>query len=107
MLREAIINSGIPIKRVAESVNRSRRWLYMQFEKRDVDLDTLLEIGKVIHFDFSREIPELHVARTGPKDVRDRSDFEYPDHSAEFWKNKYLNLLEEYSALLKKRNPST
>jgi transcriptional regulator with XRE-family HTH domain len=101
LLKSAIKQSGIPVSRVAEAIGKSRRWLYLQFEKRDVALDMLLRIGKFIHYDFSAEIPELTTKQPYSKNIHD-SLTPYPDQDAAFWKDKYLRLLEEYSTLLKK-----
>jgi hypothetical protein len=102
ILEKAIKQSGIPVTRIAKAINKSRRWLYNMFEKSDVPLDKLLEIEKVILYDFSSEIPEF---RNKIKDKRTsmKEDEEevFGAGSTEFWKDKYLKLLEEYSHLLK------
>lgn len=102
ILLKAIRQSGIPVTRIVKTMNKSRRWLYNMFEKSDVPLDTLFEIEKIISYDFSSEIPEI---RNKIKEKRmslneDEEDI-FGNNSAEFWKNKYLKLLEEYSELLK------
>jgi len=72
------------------------------FEKSDVPLDTLFEVEKIISYDFSSEIPEIR-NRIKEKRMTLREDEEdvFGGGSAEYWKNKYLKLLEEYSELLK------
>jgi hypothetical protein len=51
----------------------------------------VLQIGKIIHHDFSSEIKELKNAVLLQNEESD----------VDFWKNKYLKLLEEYTDLLK------
>jgi hypothetical protein len=101
ILKAAIKQSGIPVTRVAAGVGKSRRWVYMQFFNPEVAIDALLQIGKFIHHDFSKEIPELKHNNSISKLIREQ-DAPYPQTDAEFWKNKYLRLLEEYTAHLKK-----
>jgi predicted transcriptional regulator len=101
LLKTAIIRSGISITRVAEAIGRSRRWLYLQFDKSDVPIDTLLRIGKFIRHDFSPEIPELSFKQGRFQQINDAGQ-PYPENDPEYWKDKYLRLLEEYTALLKK-----
>ena len=103
ILLKAIRQSGIPITRIVKSMNKSRRWLYNMFEKSDVPLDTLFEVERIISYDFSSEIPEIR-NRIKDKRMALREDEEdvFGGGSAEYWKNKYLKLLEEYSELLKK-----
>ncbi len=103
ILLKAIRQSGIPITRIVKSMNKSRRWLYNMFEKSDVPLDTLFEIEKIISYDFSSEIPELkNKIKEKRMSLREDEEDIFGNNSAEYWKNKYLKLLEEYSELLKK-----
>jgi hypothetical protein len=52
----------------------------------------------IIHHDFSNDIKEL---KNNSKAVNDPKNL-YSNDEVEFWKNKYLTLLEEYTELLKK-----
>ena len=40
-------------------MRKSRRWLYLLFENPLVSIDTVLEIGLILYFDFSNEIEIL------------------------------------------------
>ena len=74
--------------------------MYLLFENTNVSLDVILQIGEVIHYDFSQEIKELKPTsqivndNLSPYGSATQKDVEY-------WKNKYLSLLEEYNQLLK------
>ena len=65
---------------------------------------TIFEIGKIIHYDFSDELVELKKYGNAISHEKEAEE-KLPDNSAEFWKNKCLNLLEKYNALLE--NTST
>lgn len=101
IIQKAVYNSGYTITEIAKSLGKSRRWMYMMFDNSNVSLDIVLKIGKIIHHDFSEEIKEFSTfLRTS---TLPQSSFVKDEPSAEYWKDKYLQLLEEYNALLKKQ----
>ena len=59
IIKNAIYQSGYSITKLAERLGKSRRWMYLLFENTNVSLDVILQIGEVIHYDFSQEIKEL------------------------------------------------
>lgn len=103
IIEKAVRESGYSITKLAQLLGKSRRWVYLLFEKPNAPNHYIEEIGKIINYDFSGEISGL-----SPYDQRSgQHNVEEPDHvtyqaQVEFWKNKYLQLLEEYNALLKK-----
>ncbi len=105
ILEAAVRKSGIPLTRIVEKLGKSRKWIYNQFEISDVPLDIILDIGKVIHHDFSREIDELNLS-VWKKSLSavDEDEKTYEGNEALYWKNKYLALLEEFNEYLKKHS---
>ena len=91
IIKEAVYKSGYPITELAKRLDKSRRWIYIMFENNNISLDVVLQIGKIIHHDFSDEIRELKNSVIATEE----------ETSAEYWKNKYLKLLEEHTELLK------
>lgn len=79
-------------------MGKSRRWIYNVFEMPDLSLDLVLEFGKILHYDFSDEIPQIANRTTILNDM----EVPYGVNKAEYWKTKYYSLLEEYNELLKK-----
>ena len=79
-------------------MGKSRRWVYLLFENTTVSIEIMLQIGKIIHYDVSEELntPSANLFTVNEPPSLYISDDEY-------WKNKYLNLLEEYNNLLKKK----
>lgn len=100
IIRKAVYNSGYTITEIAKSIGKSRKWMYLMFENSNVSLDIVLQIGKIIHYDFTDEIKEFSPSQKIIEKSSLNSKKENPD--AEYWKNKYLMLLEEYNELLKK-----
>jgi len=94
IIKEAVYKSGFPITELAKRMGKSRRWVYLLFENPTVSIDTILQIGTLIHYDFANEIETIK-----PLVVQD-SDLTYTKEE-DYWKNKYLKLLEEYNELLK------
>ncbi len=90
--------SGIPLTKIVKQLGKSRKWIYNAFENRQLSIDYILEIGNAIHYDLTNEIKELS---SNTKLVSEPKPT-YQD--SEYWKNKYLNLLEEYKILLEKLN---
>ncbi|TRX11637.1 hypothetical protein [Flavobacterium gawalongense] len=99
IIRKAVYNSGYTITEIAKCIGKSRKWMYLMFENSNVSLDIVLQIGKIIHYDFTDEIkefsPSQRVIEKSPLDSKKENS------DAEYWKNKYLKLLEEYNDLLK------
>jgi predicted transcriptional regulator len=95
IIKEAVYKSGYPITELAKRMKKSRRWVYLLFENPMVSIDIVLEIGTIIHFDFSNDIEIFNIPVSNKVSL---------DHHKEdnYWKNKYLKLLEEYNELLKK-----
>lgn len=99
IIKEAIYISGYPITELAKRLGKSRRWMYLMFENSNVSLDIVLQIGKIIHHDFTEEIKEFNPYQNAINEPV--ADYQKDESQAEYWKNKYLKLLEEYNEILK------
>ena len=101
IIKAAIYRSGIPITELAKRLGKSRRWMYLMFENNSVSLDIVLQIGKIIHHDFSEDFKEFSPSQkllNEPPTV-----YQQAESDSNYWKDKYLKLLEEYNALLKQQ----
>lgn len=97
IIKKAIYKSGISITALAYKLGKSRRWVYQMFDNCNVSLDMVIKIGNLIHHDFSTEIDELKI-------IIDNNNISENDKNVDYWKNKYLKLLEEYNEQLKKES---
>jgi hypothetical protein len=89
---QAVRASGHNLSKLAIRLGKSRKCLYDAFDNPTLSLDYIFEIGKVIHYDFSNDLPEFR--RTYTQDAI--GDLvEEPS-----WKTKYITLLEEHQRLL-------
>lgn len=108
LVEKAIRQSGYSITRVAAELGKSRRWMYYVFENRDLNMDLILEIGQIIHYDFSKDFREF---KLNQKNLIEDMFKEYPRRigdqkkEIEHWKNKYLEILEKYNKLLTASSP--
>jgi predicted transcriptional regulator len=100
IVEKAVRQSGLPLTRLTKQLGKSRRWIYHAFENPALSIDTVLEIGKIIHYDFSDEIDELKRYAAVLHDSSRPQYYPNEENSVEYWKNKYLHLLEKYNALL-------
>jgi predicted transcriptional regulator len=101
ILKEAIYKSGVPITELAKRMGKSRRWMYLMFENSNVSLDIVLQVGRLIHHDFTDEIKEINAASIVINEPP--TAYEKEASNADYWKDKYLKLLEEYNLLLKQK----
>ena len=72
-------------------MHKSRQYLYNLFENPNVQLDILIEIGSIIYYDFSKDIQELKAINNKSVEI---------DNSVNYWKDRYLDILEKYNLLL-------
>lgn len=99
IIKKAIYKSGYPITELSKRLGKSRRWMYIMFENNNVSLDIVLQIGKIIHYNFTEEIKEFNPSQNTINELV--GDYQKNESEAEYWKDKYLKLLEEYNELLK------
>lgn len=100
IVEKVVRSSGIPLARVATRMGKSRRWIYNAFETADLSLDYVIKFGKILHHDFSAEIPQI----ASHKSSFGEDPLIYGENTVGYWKEKYYNLLEEYNALLKENS---
>ena len=91
ILEQAIRGSNMSLSMISKKLHKSRQYLYNLFDNPNIQTDTLLEIGNIIHYDFSKEIQELNRINNQSIEV---------DNSVNYWKDRYLELLEKYNQLL-------
>lgn len=97
IIEKAIRNSGIPLTSIARKIGKSRQWLYLLFQNPSVSLNVVVQIGKIIYYDFSAEIKELAKGNVNFKELNETLSQE-----EQTWKEKYYQLMEEHLELLKK-----
>ena len=89
VLKKAVYDSGFKISEIAKKIGRSRRFIYIMFDKEDMPYHYMTKIGEVINHDFFAETKSDH------------NNIPHLYQKEGYWKDKYLNLLEEHNELLK------
>ena len=104
IIKQAVNESGLPVTQVAKSLGVTRKTIYNIFERIDVDNDTILKIGSIIHYDFSEKFPKLkRLNKTEePQEDYNAKVITELKEEVDLWKGKYIALLEDYNKLLKK-----
>lgn len=85
--KKRVKESGVHAVVIHKALNVSRSSLYRFYELANLDLDTILKIGKVIRYDFSKDFPEL-------RNISAEENLSY--------KIKYFALLEKHLEVLEK-----
>ena len=100
LLEDAVRASEWSITALAQKLNLSRKTIYNYFENPDLEDYIVKRFEHVLHVyivsesesaGFINERAETYVSKGH-------------ESSSQFWKDKYLDLLEKYSALLEQHN---
>ena len=103
IIKNAVEESGYSVTTLARKMKKSRRWMYYIFDKPNVSIDVVIEIGKIIHYDFSKEI-KLYTPNAATHQYANKSrSFDSVSEEALYWKEMYYSLLEKYNTLLEEK----
>jgi len=102
ILEKAVRKTEFPIKLLAKRLGKSRRHIYHLFERREISIEVLIQVGKIIQYDFSDDFAELANVQKKFK-VEELSDPKGAYESLEYWKSKYYDLLEKHELLLRNK----
>ncbi|ACE05703.1 hypothetical protein Aasi_0262 [Candidatus Amoebophilus asiaticus 5a2] len=99
IIEKIIRRSGYSITRLAKKLGISRNTLYNRFENANLGYRFIMEVGNIIHYDFTIDFPEMkeEIELMGDTPIRS-----FDRETAERWKaeSKYILLLEKYTKLL-------
>jgi DNA-binding XRE family transcriptional regulator len=99
IVEKTLRKSGYSLTKLAAKLGISRNTLYNRFKNADLSYHFIMEVGKVIYYDFTLDFPEM-------KENVDRSSAAYDllekDQTTELWRieKKYAELLEKHAKLL-------
>jgi len=104
-IERIIRRNGYSITELARLTNVNRRSVYNWFNQRYLKPEIIRRIGTVLNYDFSAEFPTLFL-----KDGNNKQHGTFPGTSVEetannYWKDKYIEVLEKYNELLLKNVP--
>lgn len=87
------------ISDLAKSMNVNRRTLYNWFNHETIKKDIVFRIGCIIRHDFSTQFPEMFSSEEFSVINRPKKQ-QLLGSDGNFWKNKYLLLLNEYNEIV-------
>lgn len=92
------------ITQLVKKVGVSRSAYYNHIADPQLPIDTLLKYGKVLHYDFMEDFPELFTnnladGRDSYTQLSHAETKEEAEKQRDIWKEKYYELLEKYMAL--------
>ncbi|WP_342265707.1 helix-turn-helix domain-containing protein [Cardinium endosymbiont of Philonthus spinipes] len=118
IVENAIKKSGFRMKALAGKLGIARNTLYTRLKEADLKESFIIEIGRVIHYDFSSDFPGIYERNAQKDDAKvpryklKEDNHQYTDEFSVLLKDthfnqlqelnkKYLKLMEEYNKLLK------
>ena len=102
ILEKAVRKKEFPIILLAKRLGRSRRHIYDLFLKSEIPVETFIQVGKIIQYDFSADFKEISKIKENYQlDMLSDPDSSYETLS--YWKSKYFELMDEHKLLLKNK----
>jgi len=101
IVKNRVDKSKYSLTKLAKNLGISRNTLYNRFNSPDLSHRFILEVGNVIHYDFTIDFPEIQ--QNADRDSEKENVFtKQEDKAARLWRleDKHNVLLERYSKLL-------
>lgn len=104
LLQAAIQQSDLSIKQITDRAGYSRSSYYNHKVDPNLSFDILMRYGKVLKYDFAADIPGMQkyhynddvIPRPQPK------TFQEAIEDRDYWRDKYVALLEKYNAVIER-----
>ena len=99
IIEKVVRESGFSLTKLAQRMGKSRKWLYDAFENPNLSIEFIHEIGKIIHHDFNFDFSsqQAHITPDSISTLHKTKNDEIA-----FWKDKYIQVLEENKRLLER-----
>lgn len=113
IVERTIRRNGYSISELSRLMKVNRRSIYNWFNQPKFKPDIIFKIGCALKHDFSNEFPELFSSEEFQKVFNDTKKtlqvrFLNEEHEkVSYWKDKYINLLEEYNQILSVKSGNT
>ena len=105
IIEKVVRRNGYSISDLARMTNVNRRSVYNWFNQPHLKPEIIYRIGRVLNYDFSVELPELFTPEDFKPETK-RASFDrinqrpVQEQQNNYWKDKYIELLERYNSLL-------
>jgi len=103
ILKQVIKDLNAKVSHVADKMKIDRGTVYRHMEDPELSFDHIIKYGEALNFDFSKHFPEMiYVLKEPPSEYGSAKSYDELKDAAEYWKDKYIDILEKYNALLVK-----
>jgi len=101
IVEKIVRKSGYSLTKLAEKLGISRNTLYNRFDNANLGYRFIMDVGNIIHYDFTLDFPEMKKESNLAGDYS-MSVPKREDKAADLWRieGKYTHLLEKYTKLL-------
>lgn len=102
IIEKAIRRSGISIAETGRRLHVTRRSMYNWFKRDELCRSVIYQVGCAINHDFSADFPNLYDQHYVY--FRRLTHNKIPEKTiddAQLWRDKYINLLEKYTELIR------
>ena len=105
IIERTIRRNGYSISELARLMKVNRRSIYNWFNQPKFKPDIIFKIGCALKHDFSNEFPELFSSEEFTRafnnsKLTNTEFFTEEREKINYWKDKYINLLEDYNQIL-------
>lgn len=94
----AVRKRNVNISDLSRRLKINRRTLYNWFSQKKLHTEVIVEIGKAIDYDFSKDFQDELVFFKEPNFPKQEVDSEQ-QNTVYYWMEKYIDLLEDYKNL--------
>jgi transcriptional regulator with XRE-family HTH domain len=107
IVEKVIRRDGYSISELARLTNVNRRSVYNWFKQKRLKPEIIYRIGYALNYDFSNDFPKLFTvnefktAKTNLMLLDNNQSKPEEEPANDYWKDKYITLLEKYNDLLK------
>lgn len=97
-----IRRNHVSISELSRKLKVSRRSIYNWFTQESLSRDIIYKIGEVLHHDFSAEFPDMFDSSTLVNtQISGNTSIGINElDSVNYWRNKYISLLEKHNNYL-------
>lgn len=105
ILQYAVQQNELSITQIAKKAGYSRASYYNHIEDPHLSYEVLQRYGKAIKYDFTTEFDEMRkYVFDGAEEYRlPPKTFEEALEERDYWRNKYLHLLERHNQLIEEK----
>lgn len=103
ILKQVFEEEGVNVSKIAKKIGVDRATVYRHFLDDNLSIDYIIKYGQALDYDFSKYFPELLQVVQDPNNPYEKKapkTYAELERDVEYWKDKYIDLLEQYNKLI-------